>query len=213
LVSSGPVFPGEDQRQKRPHIGISNDSFFVHETSHIDEGAQIGKGTKIWHFSHVLKGARIGENCSIGQNVVIGPDATVGNGCKIQNNVSIYKGVTLEDEVFCGPSMVFTNVYNPRAHIRRMEEIRPTYVKKGTSLGANCTIVCGHVIGSYAFVGAGAVVIEDVPDYALMLGNPARRKGWMCSCGVSLIFNGNRAICQACGATYGKIGDGIVRES
>jgi UDP-2-acetamido-3-amino-2,3-dideoxy-glucuronate N-acetyltransferase len=203
----------EGHRQTRAQMRVSNNHLFVHETSHIDEGVEIGIGSKIWHFSHVLKGSRIGDNCTIGQNVVIGPDAAVGNGCKIQNNVSIYKGVTLEDEVFCGPSMVFTNVYNPRAHIRRMEEIRPTHVKKGATLGANCTIVCGHVIGSYAFIGAGAVITSDVPDYALMFGNPARQKGWMCSCGVPLVFNENKATCQICGKEYKKLENKTVKES
>jgi UDP-2-acetamido-3-amino-2,3-dideoxy-glucuronate N-acetyltransferase len=159
---------------------------FVHETAWIDDGAAIGRGTRIWHFSHVLKGSVIGEDCNIGQNVVIGPDAKVGRGCKIQNNVSIFKGVTLEDDVFCGPGMVFTNVINPRAHIRRMEEIRPTLVQKGATLGANCTIVCGHRIGRYAFIGAGSVVTGDVPDHALMMGNPARQTGWVCRCGSRL---------------------------
>ena len=149
----------------------------------IDQPSQIGPGTKIWHFSHILKDCRIGENCNIGQNVVIGPEVTIGRGCKIQNNVSVYQGVTLEDDVFCGPSMVFTNVFNPRAHIRRMDEVRPTLVKTGASIGANATIVCGTTIGRYAFVGAGAVVTKDVPDYALVVGNPARQIGWMCSCG------------------------------
>ncbi len=129
---------------------------------------EIGAGTKIWHFSHIISGSKIGKNCSIGQNVVIGPDVTIGNGCKIQNNVSVYKGVTLEDNVFCGPSAVFTNVINPRSEIKRMSEIKPTLVKKGATLGANCTIVCGHTIGSYAFIAAGAVVTKDVPDFALM---------------------------------------------
>ena len=142
----------------------------VHPSAYVDEGASIGRGSKIWHFSHILPGTRIGEGCNIGQNVVIGPDVSVGNGCKIQNNVSVYQGVTLEDDVFCGPSMVFTNVYNPRANIRRMDEARPTLVKNGASLGANCTVVCGVTIGRCAFVGAGAVVTSDVPDYALVYG-------------------------------------------
>lgn len=157
--------------------------YFSHPSAEIDEGVTIGKNTKIWHFSHVLTNTTIGEECNIGQNVVVGPDVNIGDGCKIQNNVSVYKGVTLEEEVFCGPSMVFTNVYNPRSHIKRMDEIRPTLVKKGASLGANCTIVCGVTIGKYAFVGAGAVVTKDVPDHALVMGNPAIQKGWMCRCG------------------------------
>ena len=185
---------------------------FIHETAIVDQGCEVGKGTKIWHFTHVLKGSKIGSNCNIGQNVVIGPDVAIGSGCKIQNNVSIYKGVTLEDEVFCGPSMVFTNVYNPRSAIRRMDEIRPTLVRKGASLGANCTIVCGHTIGQYAFVGAGAVVINDIPDYALAAGNPAKTKGWMCRCGIRLHFDktGN-AVCDACGGRYKKKED-MVRQ-
>ena len=170
--------------------------YFVHPTSEVDKEVVIGKDTKIWRFSCILSGSRIGERCNIGQNVVIGPDVTIGNGCKIQNNVSVYKGVTLEDEVFCGPSMVFTNVYNPRASIRRMDEIRPTVVKKGATIGANATIVCGVTIGRYAFVGAGAVVTEDVKDQALMVGNPARQIGWVCECGEKVRENGE---CQRCG--------------
>jgi UDP-2-acetamido-3-amino-2,3-dideoxy-glucuronate N-acetyltransferase len=160
--------------------------FFVHPTAIIDDNVAIGKGTKIWHFSHVLAGSKVGEKCNIGQNVVVGPGATIGNNCKLQNNVSVYKGVTLEDGVFCGPSMVFTNVYNPRAELSKMDQLRPTLVRKGASLGANCTIVCGHTIGRYAFIGAGAVVTKDVPDHALMVGNPARQIGWMCECGERL---------------------------
>lgn len=158
-------------------------TYTAHSTACIDPNVSIGTGTKIWHFSHILSGSRIGEHCNIGQNVVIGPDVSVGNGCKIQNNVSIYSGVTLEDHVFCGPSMVFTNVINPRAHINRMHEVRPTLVKTGASLGANCTIVCGVIIGRYAMVGAGSVVTKDVPDHALVYGNPARQHGWVCECG------------------------------
>ena len=178
-------------------------NFFVHETAVIDDKVEIGKDTKIWHFSHVLKNSRIGTGCSIGQNVVIGPDVSIGKGCKIQNNVSVYKGVTLEDDVFCGPSMVFTNVFNPRAHINRMDEVRLTLVGKGASLGANCTIICGNTIGVYSFIGAGAVVTNDVPDYALVVGNPGKIIGWMCRCGQRLIFNHNRAKCKACGLIYG----------
>ena len=186
---------------------------FIHETAIVDPGCEVGKGTKIWHFTHVLKGSKIGTNCNIGQNAVIGPDVTIGSGCKIQNNVSIYKGVTLEDEVFCGPSMVFTNVYNPRSAIRRMDEIRPTLVRKGASLGANCTIVCGHTIGQYAFVGAGAVVISDIPDHALVAGNPAKNKGWMCRCGIRLHFDkSGSAVCDACGAKYEKRDDQVIQK-
>ena len=180
--------------------------YFVHESSYVDDGVEIGRGTKIWHFSHVLSGSRIGENCNIGQNVVIGPDVTVGRGCKIQNNISIYKGVTLEDEVFCGPSMVFTNVYNPRSAIKRMDELRPTLVKKGASIGANATVLCGITVGSYAFIGAGAVVLKDVPDYALVVGNPGRQKGWMCECGVRLEDELN---CPACDKRYEEYEDSI----
>ena len=187
--------------------------YFVHESSYIDEPCEIGEGTKIWHFSHIMQNARVGKNCNIGQNVVIGPDVTIGNGCKIQNNVSVYKGVTLEDEVFCGPSMVFTNVYNPRGAIRRMGELRPTLVKKGATIGANATIICGITIGISAFIGTGTVVLTDVPDYALMVGNPAKQKGWMCACGIQLIFKGNRAKCMACKRKYKKLGpEKIVEE-
>lgn len=163
-----------------------NTDFFVHETAIVDAGVEIGKGTKIWHFSHVLSGSKIGENCNVGQNVVVGADVTIGNQCKIQNNVSVYKGVTLEDGVFCGPSMVFTNIYNPRAEISKMDQVRPTLIKKGATLGANCTIVCGLTIGSYAFVGAGAVATKNVPNHALVVGNPARQIGWVCECGERL---------------------------
>lgn len=174
-------------------------SYFAHPSAVVDEGVAIGEGTRIWHFTHVLKGSTLGRSCNLGQNVVVGPDASVGNGCKIQNNVSVYKGVTLEDDVFCGPSMVFTNVHNPRAHIRRMDEARPTLVRKGATLGANSTIVCGHTVGRFAFVGAGAVVTRDVPDHALVYGNPARRMGWVCACGEKL---GPDLSCPACAATY-----------
>ena len=184
-------------------------AFFAHESAVIDDGVEVGAGTTIWHFSHVMKGSRIGRDCRIGQNVVVGPSATLGHGVKIQNNVSVYEGVTLEDHVFCGPSMVFTNVFNPRSEIRRMDELRPTLVKRGASLGANCTIICGVTIGRYAFVGAGAVVTRDVPDYALVLGNPARRTGWMCQCGVRLKQGGDLANCPACGRHYRNHGDRV----
>jgi UDP-2-acetamido-3-amino-2,3-dideoxy-glucuronate N-acetyltransferase len=173
--------------------------YFVHPSAVVDSGVTVGAGTKIWHFSHLLTGTTIGESCNIGQNVVIGPDVAIGRGCKIQNNVSVYKGVTLEDEVFCGPSMVFTNVYNPRAAIRRMDELRPTLVKKGATLGANCTIVCGCTIGQYALVGAGAVITRDVPDYALVVGNPARQIGWVCQCGERL---SEELACSHCSTPY-----------
>ena len=169
-----------------------------HKTAIVDDNSVIGKGTKIWHFSHGLHGCVIGESCNIGQNVVIGPDVTIGSGCKVQNNVSIFKGVTLEDNVFCGPGMVFTNVINPRAHIRRMDEVKLTLVQKGATLGANCTIVCGHTIGKYAFIGAGSVVTRDVPDHALMVGNPAKHVGWVCACGNRL---DERLQCTNCNFT------------
>jgi UDP-2-acetamido-3-amino-2,3-dideoxy-glucuronate N-acetyltransferase len=173
-----------EQKESFPHHPSTlTPHFFVDPTAVIDDNVTIGKGSKIWHFSHILSNSKIGENCNIGQNVVIGPDVAIGDKCKIQNNVSVYKGVTLEDGVFCGPSMVFTNIYNPRAEISKMDQVRPTLVKKGATLGANCTIVCGHSIGEYAFIGAGAVVTRDVPDHALMVGNPARQVGWMCFCG------------------------------
>lgn len=177
-------------------------NYFVHPSSYIDEGVEIGEGTKIWHFSHILKGSKIGKNCIIGQNVVIGPDVTVGNKCKIQNNVSLYKGVILEDEVFCGPSCVFTNVYNPRAFIERKHEFRETIVKRGATIGANATVVCGVTIGSYALVAAGAVVKKDVPDHAIVAGVPAKQVGWACKCGVTLKFKNNKAKCEYCGNTY-----------
>ena len=180
---------------------MSGKTYQAHPTACIDDGVLIGKGTKIWHFSHIMPGTVIGENCTIGQNVAVGPDVRVGNGCKIQNNVSVYKGVTLEDGVFCGPSMVFTNVFNPRAHIRRMDEARPTLVGKGASLGANSTIVCGVTVGRYAFVGAGAVVTRDVPAHALVYGNPARIRGWVCECGAKLDA---ALICPDCGARYAR---------
>lgn len=178
---------------------MSHEHAFVHATACIDAGVCIGEATRIWHFSHILSGSVIGKRCNIGQNVVIGPNVSIGNGCKIQNNVSVYAGVTLEDDVFCGPSMVFTNVFNPRAHIRRMDEARPTLVRQGATLGANATIVCGVTIGRYAFVGAGAVVTHDVPDHALVYGNPARQHGWVCACGEAL---DNDFVCTACGTAF-----------
>src|SRR5882757_192092 len=154
-------------------------AYFAHESCYVDDGCVIGDDTKIWHFTHVMSGARIGRGCNIGQNVVVSPDVVVGDNVKIQNNVSLYTGVILEDDVFCGPSMVFTNVVNPRSHVSRKSEYRKTLVQRGATIGANATIVCGHTIGRYAFIGAGAVVTRDVPDYALMLGVPARQQGWM----------------------------------
>ncbi len=176
--------------------------YFVHESSYVDDGATIGKGTKVWHFSHVMPGAVIGERCNLGQNVVVMPGTRIGNNVKIQNNVSIYEGVELEDDVFCGPSCVFTNVMNPRSHISRKHEYRRTLVQRGASIGANATIVCGHTVGEFAFIGAGAVVTSDVPAFALMVGVPARRVGWVCQCGLRLTLSDGAADCAACGAGY-----------
>jgi UDP-2-acetamido-3-amino-2,3-dideoxy-glucuronate N-acetyltransferase len=187
-----------------------SERFWAHETACIDDPGGVGDGTRIWHFSHVMKGAVVGKNCSIAQNVFIGAGAVVGNGVKIQNNVSIYDQVTLEDRVFCGPSMVFTNVINPRSHISRKHEFKPTLVRQGATLGANSTILCGITIGRYSFIGAGSVVTEDVPDYALVYGNPARQHGWMCVCGVKLhLRRGARnAGCGTCGKRYVVVGRG-----
>jgi len=189
-------------------------TYFSHESSYIDDGAQIGDGTKIWHFSHVMSTARIGKNCSIGQNVLVAADVVIGDNVKIQNNVSLYTGVIIEDDVFLGPSMVFTNVINPRSHIIRKNEYKTTLVKKGASIGANATIVCGITLGRYCFVGAGAVVTRDVPDYALVHGNPARVQGWYCQCGLKLQFHPiaqhEEATCQTCGDTYHKTGQVVT---
>ena len=177
--------------------------YFVHESSYIDEGCQIGRGTKIWHFSHVMSGCRIGECCNIGQNVVISPDVVLGRNVKIQNNVSVYTGVCCEDDVFLGPSMVFTNVLNPRSAVSRKDEYRPTVLRRGASVGANATIVCGHTLGQYCLIGAGSVVTKDVPDFALMVGNPARRIGWVSRYGERLVFNQEGfATCPATGEKY-----------
>jgi UDP-2-acetamido-3-amino-2,3-dideoxy-glucuronate N-acetyltransferase len=179
--------------------------FSAHESCFIDEGSVVGDDTKIWHFTHVMSGARIGRRCNIGQNVVVSPDVVVGDNVKIQNNVSLYTGVILEDDVFCGPSMVFTNVVNPRSAVSRKHEYKQTLVKRGATIGANATVVCGHTIGCYAFIGAGAVVTKDVPDYALVVGNPGRVAGWMCECGVKLASGTKppvHATCRSCGASY-----------
>ncbi len=183
---------------------------FVHESAYIDDGAVIGAATRVWHFCHVLGGAVIGERCSLGQNVVVMNGVRVGNNVKIQNNVSVYEGVELEDDVFCGPSMVFTNVTNPRSHVSRRNEYRGTLVKRGSSIGANATIICGSTLGEYSFIGAGAVIAKDVPAYALMVGVPARRIGWMCQCGERLPDSG-QGRCESCGSTYASSAD-VVRQ-
>lgn len=188
-----------------------NMKYFAHESACIDDGAKIGEGTSIWHFSHIMKGARIGKNCRIGQNVVISGTAVLGNNVKVQNNVSVYDGVILEDYVFCGPSMVFTNIVNPRSAYPRntAADYIKTLVKKGASMGANSTIVCGNTIGRQAFIGAGSVVTRDVPCYALVYGNPARVRGWMCACGVKMKFIKGKAVCGECGKKYEKKGNSV----
>ena len=180
--------------------------YFVHESSFVDPGAVIGSGTKIWHFSHVMPGAVIGEGCNLGQNVVVMPGTLIGNNVKIQNNVSIYEGVVLEDDVFCGPSCVFTNVINPRSQVSRKKEFLPTVVRRGATIGANATVICGSTIGEYAFVGAGAVVRGDILPYSLVVGVPARPVGWMCRCGVRLALADGLATCPGCGKVYQENG-------
>lgn len=190
-------------------------SYFKHESAIVDEGAQIGKDSRVWHFVHVCAGAKIGEGVSLGQNVFVGNKVLIGDHCKIQNNVSVYDNVTLEEGVFCGPSMVFTNVYNPRSLIERKDEYRNTLVKKGATLGANCTIVCGVTIGEYAFVGAGAVVNKDVPAYALMVGVPAKQIGWMSDFGeqLDLPLDGHaEAVCIHTGAVYRLSGNTVTKQ-
>jgi UDP-2-acetamido-3-amino-2,3-dideoxy-glucuronate N-acetyltransferase len=200
----------KEGRGKKVFLGgreIRKSEYYVHPTSIVDEGVEIGEGTKIWHFSHILKNTRIGENCILGQNVMVGPDVKIGNNVKIQNNVSVYKGVTLEDDVFCGPSCVFTNVINPRAFVERKKEFKETLVKRGATIGANATVICGVTIGEYALVGAGAVVSKDVPDYALVVGVPARQIGWVCRCGNTLQFNQDKIASCNCGEKYKLSGE------
>jgi UDP-2-acetamido-3-amino-2,3-dideoxy-glucuronate N-acetyltransferase len=187
--------------------------FYVHPSSFVDDGSEIGKGTKIWHFSHIMPNCKIGENCNIGQNVVISPGVVLGDNVKVQNNVSVYTGVECEDDVFLGPSMVFTNVINPRSAINRKNEYAKTLVKKGATIGANATIICGHTIGRYAFIGAGSVVTRNVPDFGLMVGNPARQTGWMSTFGHKLQFNQEGiAVCEESGEKY-KLKDGVVSKT
>lgn len=191
-------------------MNSDNKEYFVHESSYVDTPSKIGKGTKIWHFSHIMQNCEIGDNCNIGQNVVISPDVKLGNNVKIQNNVSVYTGVICEDDVFLGPSCVFTNVINPRSFISRRDEYRKTLVMKGASIGANATIVCGHNIGKYAFVAAGAVVTKDVPDYALVMGNPAKVTGYVCECSEKMNFINDQFECPNCKTKYKKK-DNVVR--
>lgn len=191
---------------------MSDTGYFAHESAIIDEGCTIGCGTKIWHFSHIMSGCTIGRDCNIGQNVVVSPQVVLGNNVKVQNNVSIYTGVQCEDDVFLGPSMVFTNVINPRSAIARKDQYRPTIVQRGASIGANATIVCGHTIGRYALIGAGAVVTKDVKPYAIVVGNPARQTGWVSEFGHKLKFDSNNeAVCPESGQRY-KLEGGEVRE-
>jgi acetyltransferase-like isoleucine patch superfamily enzyme len=202
MKMADPRDAGHTRRDAAHYPGVT-----IHESAYVDAPCQIGAGTRIWHFAHILKDCDIGAGCSIGQNVMIGPAVKVGNNCKIQNNVSLYNGVELEDGVFCGPSCVFTNVNNPRAEIERKSEFRKTLVRKGATIGANATIVCGHTLGAYCFIAAGAVVTSDVPDFALMAGVPARRIGWMSKAGVKL---GTDLVCPVDGTGYREVADGSL---
>ncbi len=188
---------------------MAEKNYFAHPTAIIDEPVEIGDRTQVWHFCHIMSGAKIGLNCILGQNVFIGKEVILGNNIKVQNNVSIFDGVTLEDDVFCGPSMVFTNVFNPRSFISRKKEFRKTLVKRGATIGANATVVCGYTVGKYALVGAGTVVTRDIPDYGLVYGNPGRVKGWVCQCAVQISFQEGRAKCGACGKEYRKDPAGV----
>lgn len=189
-------------------------NYFAHQTAVIDDGCEIGEGTRIWHFSHIMTGCRIGNNCNLGQNVVVGSNVVLGNNVRVQNNVSIYEGVTCEDDVFLGPGMVLTNVINPRSAISRKHEFKTTLLKKGATVGANATIVCGNTIGEYAFIGAGAVVTKDVPAYALIIGNPGRQKGWMSEYGHTLIFDENKmATCPESGEVYELLETGVRKKA
>jgi UDP-2-acetamido-3-amino-2,3-dideoxy-glucuronate N-acetyltransferase len=192
---------------------LSGNEPYIHESSYVDDDVVIGAGTKVWHFCHISQGARIGRNCTLGQNVFVGRNVHIGNNCKIQNNVSVYEGVALEDDVFCGPSMVFTNVDTPRsAYPRGAQGFLNTLVKRGCTIGANATIVCGITLGEHAFIGAGSVVTKDVPSYALVYGTPARIQGWMCECGTRLVFEQGRSVCSACGRVYKQVAeDRIVK--
>ena len=195
-------------------MSTDNADYFAHETACIDDGSTIGAGTRIWHFCHVMPNSKIGENCNLGQNVVVSPGCVVGNNVKIQNNVSVYTGVILEDDVFCGPSMVFTNVINPRSHIERKDEYQATLVKRGATIGANATVLCGCTLGRYSFIGAGAVVTSDVPDYGLIVGNPGRLRGYVCACGIKLeVASDNTAICDACGKRYARTGEQLEEQT
>lgn len=186
--------------------------YFLHESSYVDENVKIGEGTKIWHFSHILANVVIGKNCVLGQSVCVGPNVKVGNNVKIQNNVSVYEGVILEDDVFCGPSMVFTNVDTPRsAYPKDKKDYLKTVVKKGATLGANSTIVCGVTLGEHCFVGAGSVVTKDVPAYAVVYGVPAKIRGWMCECGNKIVFSGQDSVCDKCGKVYKKVNEHKIK--